>query len=311
MSGRPAYSDLPEISPGHRSAWGVAADGDARRGARVASAAAIAAAARLIRKGVVFNMDLPFGRFPPGFLGRAPMRYEEELTPYGRDDHVDGFYLQSGSQWDGLRHVRHRGRYFGGLTDDDLAASDALGIGGAASLGIVGRAVLIDVERHWGATGRTWSPASRTLVSVDDLVAALARQRTELRDGDVLLIRTGWLRWVRGEGSGYATTHTVDDAECVGLDPGERTAEWIWDSGAIAVACDTPALEAMPIRAREDGFLHHRLIPLLGILIGELWDLDALAADCARDGVYEGFLVSSPLSIARGSGSPANAYVLK
>ncbi len=309
MSRRAAYRELPEAAPGYRHAWNV--DGDARRGARVASAEAIAAAARLVRRGAVFGLDLPVGRFPAGFLGRAPVQYVEELTPYGRDDRLDGFYLQSGSQWDGLRHVRHRGRYFGGATDDDLARSDALGIAGAAERGIVGRAVLVDIDAHWRALGRTWSPASRTVVGVDDLAAALARQRTALRDGDVLLVRTGWLGWILGEGAGYAATHTVESAECVGLDPGERTAEWIWDSGAIAVACDTPALEALPIRAREEGFLHHRLLPLLGILVGELWDLDALAADCAADGVYEGLLVSTPLRVARGAGSPANACVLR
>jgi hypothetical protein len=33
-----------------------------------------------------------------------------------------------------------------------------------------------------------------------------------------------------------------------------------------------------------DGFLHYRLIPILGMPVGELFDLDSLAAAYARDG---------------------------
>ena len=45
--------------------------------------------------------------------------------------------------------------------------------------------------------------------------------------------------------------------------------------------------------------------------IGELWWLDALADDCAQDGVYEFFLVTQPLNLPRGVGSPPNAVAIK
>jgi kynurenine formamidase len=60
-----------------------------------------------------------------------------------------------------------------------------------------------------------------------------------------------------------------------------------------------------------DTFLHFRLIGLLGIAIGELFDLDALADNCARDGVYEGLFTAAPLNKVGGSGSPANALAIK
>ena len=79
-----------------------------------------------------------------------------------------------------------------------------------------------------------------------------------------------------------------------------------------AVAADNPALEAMPFsRESVDGWLHYRLIPMLGIAVGELWQLDPLADDCARDGVWEGMLTSAPLRVPGGIGSPANALALK
>jgi len=49
----------------------------------------------------------------------------------------------------------------------------------------------------------------------------------------------------------------------------------------------------------------------LGIPIGELWDLEALASDCAGDGVYEFMLTSAPLNIPGGVGSPPNALAIK
>jgi hypothetical protein len=62
--------------------------------------------------------------------------------------------------------------------------------------------------------------------------------------------------------------------------------------------------------SRADGFLHYRLIPLLGMAVGELFALDALAEHCARTGVYERLLVAAPIQKVGGVGSPANAVAL-
>jgi hypothetical protein len=45
--------------------------------------------------------------------------------------------------------------------------------------------------------------------------------------------------------------------------------------------------------------------------LGELWDLDELADECATDGLHEFMLVSVPLYIPGGVGSPANAYAIR
>jgi hypothetical protein len=57
--------------------------------------------------------------------------------------------------------------------------------------------------------------------------------------------------------------------------------------------------------------LHQIAIPNIGLLIGEMWDLDALAADCASDGVYEFLLVAPPLPVTGAVGSPVNPIALK
>ena len=75
------------------------------------------------------------------------------------------------------------------------------------------------------------------------------------------------------------------------------------------MAADNPALEASPIDPDER--LHTKLLNHLGVPIGELWWLDALAAACASDGRYDFLLVSAPLGVPGGVGSPANAVAIR
>jgi hypothetical protein len=57
--------------------------------------------------------------------------------------------------------------------------------------------------------------------------------------------------------------------------------------------------------------LHYILIPNMGMLVGEIFDFDRLAEDCAADGVYEFFFVAPPLPFTGAVGSPLNAYAIK
>ncbi len=114
-------------------------------------------------------------------------------------------------------------------------------------------------------------------------LAQVARaENVQIEPGDIVLLRTGWLAWYK----------SLDEA------------------GLAAMAADNVALEALPVEAQV-GFQHRRLIALQGMPIGEVWDLDELAQDCARDRVYECMLMSAPLYLPGGVGSPANAYAMK
>lgn len=149
-------------------------------------------------------------------------------------------------------------------------------------------------------------------ITVDEVEATLAHQGSQLEMGDILMLRFGWITWY--DSADFATRKGLarEMLNSPGLVAEERTAEWLWDRHVAAVVTDSPALEATPFDVTTvDGFLHYRIIPLLGLAVGEMFYLDELARDCADVGVYEGLFTAAPLNKVGGSGSPANALALK
>ena len=317
MDSLPSYDDLP-ITPGAPagSSWGLWGEDDRFGCLNLLTPERAAAAAQLVRKGAVFALNLEYELPDPPLFGRQAPQHDV-LGDGGHDD-VLTFNTQSSSQWDGFRHVQHPvHRHYNGVADADH------GIAHWAARGLAGRAVLVDVARH-----RDIDASTSEAITPEDLDATLAAQGTTVETGDVLLLRTGWTAWYRStdEDTRRALPTSL---RAPGLRPGKDMLRWLWDHHVAAVAADNPALEIWPpgthltkeqrdeIRAANDPerapelFMHTALLPLLGIPIGELWDLDALAADCAADGVYEGLFTSAPLRVASGVASPPNALVLK
>ncbi len=56
--------------------------------------------------------------------------------------------------------------------------------------------------------------------------------------------------------------------------------------------------------------IHDWALALLGIPIGELWDLEALAAECKKQNKWTFFLTSAPLNVDGGIASPPNAIAI-
>ncbi|HEY5639380.1 MAG TPA: cyclase family protein [Dehalococcoidia bacterium] len=314
----PAYDELP-VKDGAppRSSWGLWGDDDELGCLNLLTPERIAAAARLVRRGASFPLNLRIDRPDPPLYGRGAVRHTiVGEGGDGRDDYLDNFWPQASSQWDSLRHVRHpQYGWYNGVRDEEIVAGDAgmLGIDTMARRGIAGRGVLLDMERHFAAQGRRLDYLAPELITPDDLGACAEAQGVELQTGDVLLVRTGWLAWYSNEATAEVREEISDRAwlKAPGLGPAEEVAAWLWDRHVAAVAADNPALEAWPPRPETGGFMHWRLIPLLGMPIGELWDLDGLAADCADDGLYVFLFTSAPLNVPGGVGSPPNAMAIK
>lgn len=315
---RASYHELSLDSkspPG--AAWHVYGSRDELGSINLLTPERVVFAASLVRRGAVFPLNWDLEQPNPALFGRQNLEHSiVDLDPAGTEDFYDRFYPQASSQWDGLAHIRHPEHgFYQGYTRQEITGLEGsrIGIEHWARRGIAGRFVLADLDRHFAKTGQPIRQDESEAISVQDIDACLADQGVALTPGDILLLRFGWINW-------YQTTDdetrerlaSTDLFPTPGLTNSEDTAAWLWDKAVAAVAADNPALEVQPFdEGRPDGFLHYRLIPLLGMAIGELFALDDLASDCAMDGQYDGLFVAAPLNKRGGCGSPANAVAIK
>ncbi|HEY0248163.1 MAG TPA: cyclase family protein [Gryllotalpicola sp.] len=312
----PRFDELPLAEGGARSAWGLFGPDDSLGMLNLVDEATSLAASRLVRRGAVFPLDIELGTVTPPFFSRGRGRHTvvEKVPDKALDDVYDDFWPQSGSQWDALAHIAFQpGRFYNGASKAEVVEQGRDTIGHWGRHGVATRGVLLDVA---DAVARGGGAGESTPVTVADLEAARTRAGIEYRPGDVLLVRTGFLGWYRAQGpQSHAKQANPDTLTAAGIGQSEEMARYLWDAGFAAVATDTAGFECWPPDRSEAGFpygfLHQILLGQFGMGIGELWDLDALAADCAVDGVCEVFLVSAPLNAPRGIGSPANAVAIK
>jgi hypothetical protein len=314
----PRYRDLPEAPRGGRSAWGLFGPEDSLGLVNLLTPTRVAAAARLVRTGRMFPLDLPFGTVAPALAKyRGTPRHSVLHRPgtTGFDDVYDNFYPQASSQWDSLAHVGYApDQFYNGATEDDILSSRRNTIDHLARHGIAGRAVLLDIPRAMASVGREYDPGSSTALGVEELEQARLMANVQFALGDIVLLHTGFLAWYR-EQPDDVRDRLHGSVIAPGIAHTEEVCEYLWDIHAVAIASDTYGVEVWPNdpspQAQPMGFLHHMLIGQFGMALGELWWLKDLADDCDADGVYESFLVSSPLNAPGGIGSPANATSIK
>lgn len=252
------------------------------------------------RQGRRISLDLPLGSVDPPLYGRTQLTHRVfDRNRNMVEDELAELDPQASTQWDSLRHIR-AGK-FGHFRG---AAGPELGIDAFAGHGLVMRGVLIDVLAHGGQRFDAFTERS---ITAAELAACADRAGISFQSGDLLLVRTGWLAAYRSRGGVPADMLAMPAS--AGLDASAEMARFLWDSGCCAVAADNPAVEVLP-GDRAIGSLHRRLIPALGMPLGELWDLDGLAAACAESGRYEACVVSVPLRVPGGVASPANAVAI-
>ena len=202
-----------------------------------------------------------------------------------------------GTHIDALAHVSHNGRLHGGVS-----AAEAQTGGRFSRLGvdeiepIVTRGVLLDVA---AANGTEILPGGYA-IGPQELEQALASTGTELRPGDVALVRTGWAR------------HFDDVEAFLGQESGvpgptEDGARWLADRGVRATGSDTTAYEQIPPGEGHRVLPAHRLLLVeRGVHIIEMLDLEPLSAA----GVVEFTFVLAPLKLVGATGSPVRPLAL-
>jgi kynurenine formamidase len=229
--------------------------------------------------------------------------------------------LQYSTQWDSLAHwgrmfdidgsgVERPVYYNGFRAGIDIVGKDRggpaahrLGIENMAMTGVQGRGVLVDLARSCG-TGRTF-------VGLAKLRQAMDEQHVEVREGDFLLLHTGYGDAVMAAAKRpdpelmHRTGAVLDGSDASLLD-------WIEASGIVAICADNPAVEyadpdfskAYPAHSGRLP-LHDRCLFKLGIHLGELWWLGDLARYLEQVGRHAFMLTAPPLRLPGAVGSPA------
>ncbi len=313
--------------------WGRWGDDDQLGTLNFITPETVKAAAKLVRKGTIFPLGINFDAYGPqgahGFR-RNPIhlmsvdggdeQMAEHLLGWGgaTEAQMTGLYqggpmrfnddyimmpLQAGTQWDALSHVYYEGQLYNGYPSGAVTSFGATknSIDQVDKKGIVGRGVLLDVAQHRGLPHLP----PNTAISPDDLDEVAAAEGVTIASGDIVIVRTGWWRTFLEDGDGEAWT--------IGS-PGLswRCAEWLREHEVAAVASDNIAVEVSPPEIEGVLLAFHMLcIRDMGMMLGEMWDLEALSADCAADGVYTFQLIAPPLRVTGAVGSPINPIALK
>ncbi|MCA9094173.1 MAG: cyclase family protein [Planctomycetaceae bacterium] len=287
------------------SRWGA----DDQRGAanmmtpeRVLEATKLITTGKTYQLGRVYERDMPTFPFRtfrltiPAF--RAPTKGSNQQV--GRDEFFVGEIGQMGTQMDGLGHVGCRlptgDTYYNGITSAEMEDAYGLTKLGIENVGVFfTRGVLIDVV---GMRKVERLPVGYE-ISLDELQSALAAQNTEIRKGDVVLIRTG-----------HGTLWKKDNETFNSGEPGIglEAAKWLISQEITMVGSDNWGIEVDPPPNKQRPIeVHQWFLTKNGIYFLENLDLEQLAADKA----YEFAFIFSPLRLKGATGSPGNPIAVK
>jgi kynurenine formamidase len=275
--------------------------------------------AALIRRGTTFSLAQSFDANGPqrGWRRRtnpvhtmldtgtdAALGHQPFPHGIGGADDVVSMPLQCSTQWDGLGHIFDHGKAWNGRPAEKVVTSEGDLVTGVEQMAphVAGRGVLLDVGRAIGEGGEL---PDGFAITAAHLTATAEAHRVVVGRGDIVLVRTGQLTRARREGWG---DYAGGDAPGLSF----TTAGWLHGTEVAALATDTWGFEVRP-NEFEPAFqpLHQVAIPHIGLLIGEMWDLDGLAEDCAADGVHDFWLTAAPLPITGAVGSPVNPIAVK
>lgn len=277
-----------------QSNWDRWGSDDERGAANLLSAPHVLRACSTPRDGRVFNLGIEVKKGAPVAGGRmSPLHLMSvdggDFAALGReDDGAADDYLIMGvhgsTHVDALSHVWKEGAMYNGFSYKEVRSSGAARCGIEKTGGMVTVGHVFDFRDSAGLEGNRISSA--------DFEAQASARGIEVRSGDAVLVRTGWME-----------THAAggDADSCPTVSP--EAAEWFSDRDVALVGADNLAVEdlnAVPLP------LHHALLRDRGVYLLELLSLQ----EAADAGVDSGLLVVAPLRISRGVGSPVNPLLI-
>ncbi|CAG8949069.1 hypothetical protein HYFRA_00002198 [Hymenoscyphus fraxineus] len=317
----PEFKNMPKVEGmPHGTAWGLwdkNGEKDSNGSLNLLTPENTLEAQKEIRtgQGVALNWDLKCLDCP-GFDRQVPTHEFKDLKHLGFVAFDDSIHIntQSGSQWDGFRHWGHQttGLYYNNLKHEEIPNPSHAEQNGIHQWtrrgGIVGRGVLIDYVSYAEKHGIEYSPVSRYEISIQDVETIAKEQGVEFRPADILIIRSGWVKWYNSASPEERIRGAQERHDHVGLVASAESVEWLWNHHFAAVAGDTIAFEAFPPKGSY--ILHDYLLAMFGTPIGELWNLEELAEVCKKEKRYSFFFTSAPLNVYGGVASPPNALAI-
>jgi kynurenine formamidase len=271
----------------------------------------IVEAARLVREGKHYS--LATSRFPgmPLFPGHPPFQVLNYRTPPGikaegaqpwgpPNDAGLGYMAEyvmatshSGAHVDALGHmtVGDDNHWYGGGNSAEHLTDHGPNFGDAAKMPpFFTRGVLLDPPAYRGLDAL---PAGEP-IDADELAEVAEAQGVDVKPWDVVLIRTGYLKYWPDE-SELAKHRTAG--------PDLSAAEWLLEKGVIATGTDTETYEVQPAPDRGSPTnpqpVHTKLLIENGIYLLESLYLEELAAD----EIYEFLFIALPVKIEGATGS--------
>lgn len=268
-----------------------------------------------IKSGKTYDLSVDYFVGMPSFhmLGDPGYQYWLTHTPHGTVvDNPNGLgedmnrkvsytgdaismYTHMGTHIDALNHFGLDGKIWNNFSYLDHLGDKGWKKTGAETIPpIIARGVMIDIMALLG----TEKLVQNYRINAADLQAALLRQKTELRPGDVVLIRTGQARH-------YAVADKyLHEYPGINLD----AVKWLVEEKKVMLlGADNLSFEAFPPE-RVDNWVpvHTYLLAEKGVMFIEQMFLEELAADH----IYEFAFIAASLKLKGASGSPMRPVAL-
>lgn len=284
------------------SNWGRWGDSDEVGTINLLTSGVVTAATGTVRQGRVISL----GRVIRHDIVRVPARpgptyvltadagdYAVGAKSYPGAYVADDFLAMpaaTGTHLDGLAHVWSDDGLYNGHDAGNVRSRGAKRCGLEKVMGIVTRGVFADVAKLHDVD--RLEPSH--VISGEELEAATGD--IDVRAGDAVLIRTGWLDDANVAARGMA----VIEGEEPGI--GRDATRWLAERDVAVVGCDNLGIEVLPPESGKGLPLHVELINRRGTYLIELLDLDELSAAAATDFLF----VVAPLRVRGGVNSPVN-----
>lgn len=227
---------------------------------------------------------------PSGTQVDNPMNVSQEQNErVGYSGDSIAMYTHCGTHMDALCHFANHGKIWNGFTESEHLGSRHWMRCGADKLPpVIARGVLLDVAT---ALDLDMLPSGYG-ISVADVEKTIERQEVQLREGDVVIVRTGRMKvWPDWEG-------TLINSPGITLDVAKYLVE---KGGAMILAGDNLSVEQAPSPNPDNWVpVHTYCLTEKGTPLIEFVNCEELAADR----VYEFCFLGTPLKIRGATGTP-------